>query len=146
MYSSLQLALKKAKIISKTRKTKKNKNSTRDSSSSLTQKPYMVVPYYKGVSESLKRICGKHGVQVYFKGGYTIKTLLMNPKDQDPILKKVGSSIDISVAWLTAMKNTLVNPQDHLGRGLKNIKRPPHQYMTIATSLVIKSPLKISIL
>ena len=29
----------------------------------------MVVPYFKGVSESLKKICGKHGVQVYFKGG-----------------------------------------------------------------------------
>ena len=50
----------------------------------------MVVPYYKGVSESIKKICGKHGVQVYFKGGHTIKSLQMNPKDQDPILKKSG--------------------------------------------------------
>ena len=50
----------------------------------------MVVPYYKGLSESLKKICGKHGVQVYFKGGHTIRSLLMNPKDQDPILKKSG--------------------------------------------------------
>ena len=83
-------ALKRAKIISKTRKAKKQKNSAKDSSSSLTQKPYMVVPYYKGVSESLKKICGKHGVQVYFKGGHTIKSLLMTPKDQDPILKKSG--------------------------------------------------------
>ena len=139
-------ALKRAKVISNTRKAKKNKNSARDSSSSLIQKHYMVVPYYKGVSESLKKICGKHGVQVYFKGGHTIRSLLMNPKDQDPILKKVGSSIDISVAGLTPMKNTLVNPQDHLGRGLKNTRRPPHQYMTIVPSLVIKSPLAISIL
>ena len=50
----------------------------------------MVVPYFKGVSESLKKICGKHGVQVYFKGGNTIKTLLMAPKDKDPILRKSG--------------------------------------------------------
>ena len=50
----------------------------------------MVVPYFKGVSESLKKICGKHGVQVYFKGGHTIKSLLVAPKDQDPILKKSG--------------------------------------------------------
>ena len=83
-------ALKRAKIISKTRKSKKHKNNTKDSSSSLTQRPYMVVPYYKGVSESLKKICGKHGVQVYFKGGHTIKSLLVAPKDQDPILKKSG--------------------------------------------------------
>ena len=48
----------------------------------------MVVPYYKVVSESLKRACSKHGVQVYFKGGITIKNLLVTPKDKDPILKK----------------------------------------------------------
>ena len=48
----------------------------------------MVVPYHKGLSESLKKFCDKHGVQVYFKGGHTIKSLLMAPKDQDPILKK----------------------------------------------------------
>ena len=40
----------------------------------------MVVPYYKGLSESLKKICSKHGVQVYFKGGNTIKNLLVAPK------------------------------------------------------------------
>ena len=89
-YNYPELALKRAKIISQTRKSKKQKNSTKDSSSSLTQRPYMVVPYYKGVSKSLKKICGKHSVQVYFKGGHTIKSLLMAPKDQDPILKKSG--------------------------------------------------------
>ena len=83
-------ALKRAKIISKTRKSKKLKNNTKDSASSQTQRPYMVLPYYKGVNESLKKICGKHGVQVYFKGGHTIKSLLVAPKDQDPILKKSG--------------------------------------------------------
>ena len=71
-----------------------------------SQKPYLVVPYHKGVSESLKKICGKHGVQVYFKGGNAIKSLLVAPKDQDPILKKVGSSTDTSVEGLTVMRNT----------------------------------------
>ena len=51
---------------------------------------YIVVPYYKGLSESLKRTCQKHGVQVYFKGGNTIKSLLMAPKDKDPLMKKSG--------------------------------------------------------
>ena len=97
-------------------------------------------PYFKGVSESLKKICGKHGVQVYFKGGNTIKSLLMAPKDKDPILRKVGSSIDSNVAGLTVMRSTLGNPPGHLERGLKNTKRPPHQFMTTVTSVVIKSP------
>ena len=50
----------------------------------------MVVPYFKGLSESIKKACSKHGVHVYFKGGMTIKNLLMAPKDKDPILKKSG--------------------------------------------------------
>ena len=50
----------------------------------------MVVPYYKGLSESIKRSCRKYGVQVYVKGGLAIKNLLMAPKDKDPILKKSG--------------------------------------------------------
>ena len=54
------------------------------------QNPYIVVPYYKGLSESLKRTCKKYGVQVYFKGGNTIKSLLMAPKDEDPLMKKSG--------------------------------------------------------
>ena len=47
----------------------------------------MVIPYYKRLSESLKRPCSKHEVQVYFRGGITIKKLLV---DKDPILKKSG--------------------------------------------------------
>ena len=54
------------------------------------QKPYMVVPYYKGLSESVKRTCNKQGVQVYFRGGVSIKNLLMAPKGQDPMLKNSG--------------------------------------------------------
>ena len=48
----------------------------------------MVVPYYKVFSESIKSSCRKYGAQVHFKGGLTIKNLLMAPKDKDPILKK----------------------------------------------------------
>ena len=44
-------------------------------------KPYITVPYYKGLSESVKKKCSNYGVQVYFKGGTTIKNLLMVPKD-----------------------------------------------------------------
>ena len=50
----------------------------------------MVVPYTKGLSESFKRICGKHGIQTYFRGTTTIKQTLMKPKDQDPKDNKSG--------------------------------------------------------
>ena len=35
-------------------------------------------------------MCSRHRVQVYFKGGNTIKNLLVAPKDQDPIEEKSG--------------------------------------------------------
>ena len=66
----------------------KRKNTNSNNSQPNYHKPYMVVPYYQGLSESVKRTCNKHGVQVYFRGGVTIKNMLMAPKDQDPMLKK----------------------------------------------------------
>ena len=51
---------------------------------------YMVVSYHQGLSERIKRTCNKFGIQVYFKGGQIIKSLLMAPKDKDPITNKIG--------------------------------------------------------
>ena len=68
----------------------KKKNISNNNNQANYQKPYMVVPYYKGLSKSVKRICNRHGVQVYFRGGISIKDLLMAPKDVDPMLKKSG--------------------------------------------------------
>ena len=71
---------------------KNNRRGTNNpgNNSSNNQKPYMVVPYSKGLSESTKKTCSKHGVEVYFKGGMIIRNLLMAPKDKDPIHKKSG--------------------------------------------------------
>ena len=38
----------------------------------------------------MKNVGKKHGIQTYFKGGNTIKSLLMTPKDKDHISKKSG--------------------------------------------------------
>ena len=50
----------------------------------------MVIPYIKGLSESLKNVCNKHRIQVYFRGGTPIKSHLMAPKDKEPITKESG--------------------------------------------------------
>ena len=73
-------ALNRVKIKTKS-PAKKERRDTTSSGNNNNQKPYRVVPYYKGLRESLKKVCTKHGVQVYFKGGNTIKNLLMAPKD-----------------------------------------------------------------
>ena len=53
-------------------------------------KPYTVVPYIQGMGESCKNICRNHGVEMFFKGGNTIKNILVYPKDRDTILQKSG--------------------------------------------------------
>ena len=42
------------------------------------------------MSESYRDICRKHRVEMYLKGGSTIKGLLVYPKDKDNILQKRG--------------------------------------------------------
>ena len=49
---------------------------------------HIVVPYSQGTCENFKTICHKYGVQVHFKGGTTLKNLLVSPKDKDTIRKK----------------------------------------------------------
>ena len=53
-----------------------------------SNKPYIIAPYIQGMGESCKNICKKHGVQMFFKGGSTIKDLPVHPKDRDTILQK----------------------------------------------------------
>ena len=87
-YPTWALNTIKMKIRSTTQKKTRNQN--KNTKLENCQQPYVVVPYYQGVSESVKRTCNKHGVQVYFKGGVTIKSLLMALKDQDLMLKRSG--------------------------------------------------------
>ena len=61
-----------------------------NNNNSITQKSFIVVPYYAGLSENIQNIGRKFGVQVHCKGGTTIKNLLMAPKDKDPMLKQSG--------------------------------------------------------
>ena len=81
-------ALNRIKIKMNNPAHKKNKASSTQQNNS--PKPYITVPYYKGLGESVKKRCSNYGVQVYFKGGTTIKILLMAPKDIDPMMKKSG--------------------------------------------------------
>ena len=83
-------ALNRVKLRTKNKKTRTIRKNTVNNNNSSSPKSFMVVPYHKGVSESLKNTCNKHGIQVYFKGGSIIKSLLMSPKDKDPIFKKSG--------------------------------------------------------
>ena len=83
-------ALNRIKIKSRSPTRKRNSNNQNKSGNDTIQEPHIVVPYHRGLSESFKKVCSNHGVQVYFKGGTTIKNVLMAPKDQDCIQKRSG--------------------------------------------------------
>ena len=54
-------------------------------------KGHIVIPYTQGLCESIKKICGRYGIQTHFKGGRTIESLLVSPKDKDPMVKQSGA-------------------------------------------------------
>ena len=41
--------------------------------------------------ESIKKICGRYGIQTHIKGGSTIKNLLVSPKDKGPMVNQCGA-------------------------------------------------------
>ena len=51
-------------------------------------KGHIVIPYTQGLCESIKKICGRYGIQSHFKGGSTIKNLLVSPKDKGPMFNQ----------------------------------------------------------
>ena len=57
----------------------------------VPSKGHIVIPYTQGLCESIKKICGRYGIQTHFKGGRTIKNLLVSPKDKDPVVNQSGA-------------------------------------------------------
>ena len=56
----------------------------------LLRKTHITVTYSRGLIESFKNTCKKYGIQVYIKGGKTIRNLLVAPKDKEHITQKSG--------------------------------------------------------
>ena len=54
-------------------------------------KGHIVIPYTQGLCKSIKKICGRYGIQTHFKCGTTIKNLLVSPKDKDPMVNQSGA-------------------------------------------------------
>ena len=84
-------ALNRIEMKTRAKKQSKNKNQgPRGNINPTKRRTHITVPYIKGLGESVKNICKRYGVQVFFKGGKTIKDLLMAPKDRDLITQKSG--------------------------------------------------------
>ena len=66
-------------------------NSAQPANHGVPSKGHIAIPYTQGLCESIKKICGRYGIQTHFKGGKTIKNLLVSPKDKDPMLNQSGA-------------------------------------------------------
>ena len=54
-------------------------------------KGHIDIPYTQGLCESIKKICGRYGIQIYFKGSNTIRNLLVYLKDKDTMVNQSGA-------------------------------------------------------
>ena len=64
----------KVRILNKKKKTNRTNQDSRNSRNNTgfnNNKPYIMVPYVKGMDESCKNICRNHGIEMHFKGGST---------------------------------------------------------------------------
>ena len=57
----------------------------------VKNKGQIVIPYTQSLCESIKKICGRYGIQTHFKDDSTIKNLLVSPKDKDPMVNQSGA-------------------------------------------------------
>ena len=66
-------------------------NNAQSANNEVKNKGRIVIPYTQGLCESIKKICGMYGIQTHFKGGRTIKNLLVSPQDKDPMVNQSGA-------------------------------------------------------
>ena len=109
-------------------------------------KPYMVPPYVRGLSESMKNICSKHGVQVHYRGGNTIKGLLMTPKDKDHITMKSGIIYRFKCQRLDCDDEYIWESSRTFGERFKEHLKAPTPIYDHKTSQVMIPPFKTSAL
>ena len=67
-----------------------NTNTTNNPSNNTKNKATIVVPYIPNTSKKFIKLCKRKGIQVHFKGTNTLRTVLGNPKDKDPISNQTG--------------------------------------------------------
>ena len=79
-------------------------------------KGHIVIPYTQGLCESIKKICGRCGIQTHIKGNSTIKSLLVFPKDKDPMINKSGA-----IYWFQC--GTLTCNDEYIGEPLGPLEK-----------------------
>ena len=124
-------AINRMKLKTSTPKANNNSNSK------TINRGYITVPYNEGLSESLKNICKRCGIQVHFKRGKTIKDELVAPKDKDHIAKKSGIIYRFKCDKVECNEEYIGETARKFGGRFKEHLKPPPLSMTTVTPQVI---------
>ena len=106
---------------------------------------YMVVPYHQGLSERIKRTCNKFEVQVFLKGGQTIRSLLMAPKEKHPITNKSGVIYRYKCSEHGCNEEYIGESARNFAERFKEHQKPPPLYLTTVKPQVTISTSTISL-
>ena len=112
-------------------------NNAQSANQGVPSKGHIVIPYTQGLCESIKKICGRYGIKTHFKGGRTIKNLLVSPKDKDPMVNQSGAIYWYQCGDLGCDDEYIGKPPGPLVKDTKSTWRPPLPFTTIASKLAI---------
>ena len=80
------------------------------STNEVKTKGHILKPYTQGLYEIIKKICGRYGIQIHFKGSNTIRNLLVFPTTKTLWSAKVGTYIGSNVVMSPVMMNIQGKP------------------------------------
>ena len=96
-------------------------------------KGHIIITYTQGLCESIKKICGRYGIQTHFKDGSTIKNLLVSPKDKDPMVSKSGAIYWFHCGDLSCDDEYIGETSRTFGERFKEHLKDPAPFIIIAT-------------
>ena len=99
-------------------------------------KGHIVIPYTQGLCESIKKICGRYGIQTQFKGGSTTKNLLVSPKDKDPMMKKCGVIYSYKCGRVECDEEYIGESSRTFGERFKEHQKAPPPFLTTLKPLI----------
>ena len=113
-------------------------SNNRNNSNKTISRGHITVSYSEGLSESVKNVCKKYGIEVHLKSGKNIKDELVAPKDQDHLTKKSGIIYRYKCDRLECDEEYIGETARTFGKRYKEHLKAP-SYVTITTCQVITS-------
>ena len=79
-------------------------------------KDHIVIPYTQRLCESIKTICKKCAIQTHYKGGRTLKNILVTPNAEKASNKRVNEYIDTDATGWNVIMSTPGSQPEPLGK------------------------------